>query len=141
MRGYPRISEGAGSDVRNADQVVRDQFARRLYKALVNRGWTQSELARNAGLTRNAVSAYINARNLPTPANLEVLAKALRVAGEDLLPPIGEIMTEPTAPIETCSFREVDGGKARLQVNKVVSMNTALEVIQMINRDQAKPSD
>lgn len=141
MRGYPRTSEGSASDNRNGDQIVREQFAKRLYRALINKGWTQSELARQANLTRNAVSTYMRAQALPTPNNLEALAKALGVAPEELLPPVGQVLAEPVMPIDVCSFKEVGSGQARLQVNKIVSTDTALEVVQLINRDRTQTSD
>jgi transcriptional regulator with XRE-family HTH domain len=126
---------------RNGDQLIRDQFAKRLYHAIVNKAWTQSELARRSGLTRNAVSTYVTARALPTPANLDALAKALGVAADELLPPVRDALAPATATIETCSFREVEGGQARLQVNKIVPMDTALEVIRLVNSDKAKSAN
>lgn len=141
MRGYPRNSEDVLTGNRNGDQIIRDQFAKRLYRAIVNKGWTQSELARQANLTRNAVSTYVTARTLPTPSNLDALAKALGVAAEELLPPVAEALAPAVSAIETCSFREVEGGQARLQVNKIVSMDTALEVIRLVNSDKAKTAN
>lgn len=141
MRGYPKDASGSTSDNRDGDQIVRDQFSRRLYKALVAKGWTQSELARQVGFQRAAISSYIQARSLPTPANLSKLGKALGMAPEELLPPVGEVLADVAAPLDAFSFKEVGNGQVRLQVNKIVSMPTAMEVIGLINRDQTKPAD
>lgn len=141
MRGYPKDATGSLTDNRDGDQVVRDQFSRRLYKAIVEKGWTQAELARQVNFNRAAISSYITARSLPTPSNLTKLAKVLDMAPEELLPPVGEVMADPTAPVDACSFKEVGDGQVRLQVNKIVSMEAALEVIGLVNRDRAKAAN
>lgn len=141
MRGYPKDATGSTSDNRDGDQVVRDQFSRRLYKALIDKGWTQAELARRVSFNRAAISSYITARSLPTPSNLAKLAKVLDMAPEELLPPVGEVMADMAAPLDACSFKEVGDGQVRLQVNKIVSMEAALEVLGVVNRDRAKAAN
>ena len=63
-----------------------EEFARRLYDAIRERGWNQSDLARAAGLKRDAISTYINARHRPSPEALDRLSQALGVRPEDLMP-------------------------------------------------------
>ena len=52
------------------------EFGKRVYKAVVDMGITQSELARMSGLGRDSVSQYIRGTAVPTPVNLAKLAKA-----------------------------------------------------------------
>src|SRR5882724_3239721 len=57
--------------------LAKDEFARRLYKLMVDRGWRQADLARHAALPRNAISVYLRGASLPNPESLKALAKAL----------------------------------------------------------------
>lgn len=138
MRGYPKDASGSLADNRDGDQVVKNQFSRRLYNALVAKGLTQSELARRAGLNRAAVSSYATARSLPNPANLAALAKVLDQAPEELLPPIGELTAESATHIDASSYKDVGGGNARLQINKIVPTKLALEILRMVSDGSAK---
>src|SRR5688572_29787045 len=73
--------------------AIKQDFSRRLSKALRDKGWSQSELARHAGkytkkgkLGRYSVSLYVKGRMLPQPERLNAIAKALGVKAEELLP-------------------------------------------------------
>ena len=55
-----------------------------LYASLKKLGWTQAELAKRAGVSKNAVATAINLRNKPLPSNLDRIQKALAKAGEFL---------------------------------------------------------
>jgi transcriptional regulator with XRE-family HTH domain len=62
-----------------AQESIKQQFGQRLSTFLVQRGWTQSELARRAGLGRDAISTYVRGTAHPEPQNLLKIAKALGV--------------------------------------------------------------
>lgn len=66
--------------------LVKAEFAKRLYAAIHERGWTQSEFARNCDLARDAVSTYVRGRSIPSPVALEKMARVLSRRPEDLLP-------------------------------------------------------
>lgn len=66
--------------------LVKEEFAKRLYAKIADRGWTQSEFARNCDLARDAVSTYVRGRSMPSPQALAKMAAVLGVKPEDLLP-------------------------------------------------------
>lgn len=49
------------------------------------RGWTQAELARRLGITRNGVNSWEQGLSMPSPACLVDLAKAFSVSTDYLL--------------------------------------------------------
>ncbi|MBM3530512.1 MAG: helix-turn-helix transcriptional regulator [Alphaproteobacteria bacterium] len=74
-------------------EAVRQEFARRLQRMMIAKGWNQSELARRAApympdkaMVRDSISKYIRARSLPGPLALTALSKALGCQPDDLLP-------------------------------------------------------
>lgn len=139
MRGYPKDTSNSLSDNRDGDQIVKDAFAKRLYRAIVDKGLTQSEVARRAGLNKAAISSYATARSLPTPTNLNKLAKVLEVAPEELLPPIGDLVNDNPVHIDVASMKAVgDGGLSRLQINKIIPTPMALDILRLVSQDNAK---
>lgn len=51
----------------------------------VARGWTQSELARRLGVTRNGVNSWEQGLSIPSPGCLVELAKTFSVSTDYLL--------------------------------------------------------
>ena len=49
------------------------------------RGWTQAELARRLGVTRNGVNSWEQGLSMPSPACLVELAKVFSVSADYLL--------------------------------------------------------
>lgn len=84
-----QLPANAGSD------LARVEFGKRLQRAMMDKGFSQSELARVASLQlgkhfgRDSVSQYIRGETLPNPERLAALARALGVSDEDLLPSRG----------------------------------------------------
>src|SRR2546421_644291 len=78
--------------------LAKEEFARRLYKLMIERGWRQADLARHAGLPRNAISIYMRGVSLPTPENLKKLASAFDMKPEVLLPNYTESAIERDNP-------------------------------------------
>ncbi len=66
--------------------AVRADFARRLQARFISRGWSQSELARQSGVSRANISSYVRAKSSPGPAHLKALARALECQPCDLIP-------------------------------------------------------
>ena len=64
---------------------IRRQLARNVKRLRQARGWSQEELADEAGLHRTYVSGIERGVRNPTIAIVAVLAKALAVAPADLL--------------------------------------------------------
>jgi transcriptional regulator with XRE-family HTH domain len=115
--------------------LTKQEFGRRLYKLLIQKGWTQSELARQAGLSRDSVSTYVRGSSLPEPLNLERLAKALDVTTTDLLPNHAEAAIDEDVPSLELRVSTVNGSLSYLRVNRLVSTPTAMKVLEILNSD------
>jgi transcriptional regulator with XRE-family HTH domain len=61
-------------------------FSQRLYKAMLDKGWRQAELSRQAGVDRHAISEFVRGDRFPTARELTSLSRALGVRPEDLAP-------------------------------------------------------
>lgn len=121
------------------------QFADRLTEKMLDRGWKQADLARAAfgetvnsrGQTvaagRDKVSSYIRGRSWPTPQNLQKLADALGCLVTELAPDI-HAATIDRRPHELSMFQAPGRpGKAHLQVNKLVPVELAAEIISKLS--------
>ncbi|WP_439392600.1 helix-turn-helix domain-containing protein [Bradyrhizobium sp. PMVTL-01] len=104
---------------------------------MLDKGWRQADLARQAGIPRNAVSVYIRAASLPTPANLEKLAKALDVKPEQLLPNYTESAIERDNPELEFRVSPADPSKAWLRINRLVHTSTAIKIFSLLDADDA----
>ena len=49
------------------------------------RGWTQAELARRMGITRNGINSWEQGLSMPSPSSLVELAKIFSVSNDYLL--------------------------------------------------------
>jgi len=124
--------------------VVKREFGQRLRRLMVQKGLSQTELARAAAkftpdksFGRDLVSSYISGRYVPNPINLEALANALGVRPEELLPQAASLPRrgEATPPFD---IRVLGDNRTSLRVNQVVSLTVALKVAQLINDDTKK---
>ena len=68
------------------NEEARRAFAIRLAEELDSKGWTQSDLARRAGISKDAVSTYVRGRSIPTGEFLDRISNALEVDKAELLP-------------------------------------------------------
>jgi transcriptional regulator with XRE-family HTH domain len=115
---------------------VRAAFARRLLNARVKKGLNQSELARAAAIHsgtfgRDSISKYEKGLHLPTPIQLDALAKALNVPPSELLPQnpgIAEVMEPGMRP----AFRTIDDDTMWLRVNQAVPRELGMKIIAML---------
>ena len=121
--------------------LTKQEFAKRLYRLMLKRGWNQSELARRADLPRDSVSTYIRAKVMPTPQSAERLATALGVAPEELLPNYVESAIEEDTPSLEMKVSVNAPSKAWLRVNRLVSLATAARVIDLIEAENAADAD
>lgn len=117
--------------------LTKQEFGRRLYTLMIGRGWNQSELARQADLPRDSISTYVRGRTLPTPKSLQALAKALGMTPADLLPNAVESAVDEDMPSIEMRVSTSAPGAAWLRVNRLVSLQTAAEVIRIIEADRA----
>ena len=126
------------------NELVLQEFARRLYELMVARGWTQSELARRAfgtttnkdGYTvakgRDRIGVYIKGRSYPDPKNLKALADAFGMAPEDLAPDITAAAIDREKP--EVAIQQVPGqrGRVHLKVDMLVPAALAAKVYALL---------
>ena len=62
-----------------------EETAKRLKKAMLDKGLTQQELCNQSGVTKSSISHYINGHNVPDNFQAYKLAKVLDVAPEWLM--------------------------------------------------------
>lgn len=113
------------------------EFGRRLQQYTAEKGWSQADLARAATkflgkdkvFRRDSLSLYMRGAQMPGPARLHALCRALGIKQEDLIPPDTSDTPPPLAmkPIG-------DGGNVWLQINQAVSMKTALEIAGLLKK-------
>lgn len=116
--------------------LTKQEFGRRIYSLMIQKGWNQSELARRAGIPRDSVSTYVRGRSFPTPKSLHALAKALGVATADILPNSIESAIDQDAPSLEMKVSTSAPDAAWLRVNRLVTLRTAARVIEMIQTDR-----
>jgi transcriptional regulator with XRE-family HTH domain len=135
-RGFHNEPPGAAPPPGVPRDQIKIDFAKRLQKAMIDKGWNQSELARRASnylpkgqtLGRDNVSHYVRAVALPRPTQLAALAKSLGLSPADLLPTI------PSASQKAPPFdmRQLEDGNVWLRVNQPVSFDQALKIMQIL---------
>lgn len=121
-----------------SDAALKREFAKRLLNAMSGHGWNGSEVARRASkyheVTRDNVSNYLNGKQLPGPAKLNALAKALGMEIAELLP---HRRPESSLPAPT-QMRDLGNGRAHLNIDRVVPFKLALEILRMIEQTNGK---
>lgn len=142
----PAIDSHMGGDATNQSEtrvkhLTKQEFARRLRHMLTERKWSQSEFARRAGLTRDAVSTYCRADSFPGEANLAKMAEALGIPMEQLLPNKIETAIDRDVPSMSMKESSTYPGQTWLQINRMVRTRTALKVMTLLNDDDAAVSE
>lgn len=135
----------------SASQMVFAEFARRLQAAMQAKGWNQSELARacekhlpkaskgqiqNLNFGRDRISHYVRGVSLPRPESLAVIAKALGVEQDELMPPLGV----PSAGGDRPAFQMQSAGDGRvfLSINRTMSMALAMQIAGLLNEEDGQ---
>ena len=117
--------------------LTKQEFARRVYRLMRGKGWTQSELSRRAGIPRDSISVYIRARSLPEHGNLLKLAEALGVEPDQLLANKTEAAIDADFPAFEMRVSPGAPDKAWLRVNRLVGRSTALRIATLLENDDA----
>lgn len=115
----------------------KEQFGRRLYSRMLDMGWNQSELARQAGLPRDSISTYVRGKSLPTPLSLKKLADALHTRPEVLLPNSTEQAIDKDSPAMEMKVSTADPTKAWLRVNRMVTLPNAAKIMGILSEDMS----
>lgn len=127
------------------ERLEVENFARKLHKHMVERGMSQSDLARAAfgtttdprGYTvarsRDRISSYLRGASLPDPINLQKIADALGINKEELAPDLTASAVERENPELALTAIAGHSDKVLLRVNKLVPLQVAARVISMIS--------
>lgn len=127
------------------EMLSRQEFARRLQALMLKKGWNQAELAKRAFGTitdkrgyetpqgKDSVSGYLAAKRMPGPKKLALLAKALDVEPEELLP--NALAAAADREHLSFSMRELAGhsGKVWVTVDRLLPTSTAIKIAALIN--------
>jgi transcriptional regulator with XRE-family HTH domain len=138
---YHNVPPGSAPPHGAPPEAIRMDFARRLQAALVDRGWTQSELARrvapllkNSRLGRDNISKYVRGRVLPLPAALAAIAKVLEMESHDLLPvgraPSAVESEQPPMSIQTLG----EGEMGWIKLNMALPFDVILEIRALVRK-------
>ncbi len=114
----------------NSNKEVKEKFARKLQKAMLDKGWNQSELARRAGMGRDNISGYLKGKILPGTKKLKQLADALSLPPSALLEDV-VLRDEPDTPLLEVSRR--DNGMVVIRIVQVVPMPVAVKIMELLN--------
>lgn len=116
----------------NNREAVKVEFAKRLFHAIHERGWTQSEFARHCGLNRDAVSTYVRGKSFPSPQALQAMADVLNMKPEQLLPNYFESAASKVEP--TVELKELPGGEGYmwLRLNVRLPKKVAMQVFSIV---------
>lgn len=126
------------------DQLTKQEFGRRLQKALHDRNWSQADLVRaieeatGDKMGRDAISTYINGRSFPTPSSLNKLCKALDMTREELFPNALIAATQDENPAFEMRAAAGQIGKAWVRVNRMMSFETAAKIAALLNEEDAR---
>lgn len=137
-RAYYNSAPSASISPLAPRDAVKAEFAKRLQRAFVAKGWNQSELARRAedqlppgeSFGRYNISTYIRGKSLPGPTHLKALCDALGCAPEDLLPARG--VQSAGADVPPLDVRDIGDGTVWLRVNQAVPWSDAIKVMQIL---------
>lgn len=135
--------------------VERIEFAKKLINLMRDNNLNQSELARKAGMTRDAVSSYCRARSMPEPPNLARLAAALnvepsyfqldvnrvaeRMGSPDVFDPrsVGQQMLPSTTPAKFSMSIDGDGNAIVSIHNAVMPIDKATELLSFFKKQES----
>ena len=143
-RRLPPAPAGAAGRTR-VMQMELEQFASRLQHLRTEKGWSQSDLAREVwgeletragrkvAKNRDRISTYEMGKSWPDPHNLMKIANALGVSPEDLAPDITAATVDRQNPEIALIAVAGHHDKVHLKVNKLVSMNIATMIMQLLD--------
>ncbi len=110
-------------------QKIKQEFARKLQKAMLEKGWNQSELARRAGMGRDNISGYMSGRILPGAKKLKQLADALSLPPSALLEGV-ILRDEPDTPMLEIKQNEDDTVVMRFV--QTVPLSVAMKIMELL---------
>lgn len=119
-------------------------FARRLYRHMNAKGWTNSDLARSVwgertnargyveAKGRDRISVYLKGETIPEATTLKMLAEALGVDEADLCP--SRLKSALAWEPQSVSLAVAPGhpDKGRLQIDRIIPFTLAAKIISLL---------
>lgn len=111
-----------------AREARKRQFIERVRELMTARGWSQSDLARAAGVGPDRISKYLAGVSLPRIEHARRIAVALGV-------PVSELALRYDAPLASQVTLDFEGGWAVLNVRELrLRLDDAAEVIALLEK-------
>jgi len=137
MTARSRLSGPTLLDLGAPAEAVKADFARRLQKALNEKGWNQSDLARAADIGRDSVSVYLRGKSLPGQKHLTSISNALGLSQDDLLPGASDAATVKNELTALDIKQTSAAGRVWLKVNRSVSLGQLAKIIAILDSEPA----
>ena len=115
--------------------LTKQEFGKRLYRFMLDKGWRQADLHRAAGLPKDSISSYIRGRTFPTHASALKLSKALGVPVEEIMPNHMAGAIADDDPEFEFKVSPSDPKRAWLKVNRAVSFEIGVKIATLLNDD------
>lgn len=112
--------------------LSKQEFGRRLYGLINDRGWSQSDCARHAGLPRDSISSYVNGKSFPTPRSLKLLADVFGLQPHDLLPNAAENAIDRDFPAFELKISATAPNMAWVRINRAMPTQLAMKIAALI---------
>ena len=128
-----RSAPGPDNTVDLSQKVLtKQEFGKRLFALMMEKGMNQSDLARAAKLGRDSISTYVRGRSAPSPQNLDKLCAALSVSPDELYPNYAANAAAIEEPV--LQLKQVNDGTDMmwLHINMKVDAQKAIEVMQIL---------
>lgn len=125
-------------------QAQRDEFARRLQTAMLNKGLSNSDLARavwgetedskgyKVARNRDRVAVYLAGKGFPEMGTLHKLAGVLGVSKEDLAPHVTMVAVDRERPAFSMTMAPGQGTEADVQLNMRLPLSVAVQISQLV---------
>jgi transcriptional regulator with XRE-family HTH domain len=121
--------------------LTRQEFGQRLFNLMIDHGWSQAELGRQADISRDAISNYIRGNYLPEPVNIKKLADAFKIKPEDLLPNVAEteikMVSAPALEVRTGA----DPTTSWVKINRLIRSSELPKLLQAIEEASVKTGE
>jgi transcriptional regulator with XRE-family HTH domain len=115
----------------NTDHA-KEEFGEKLRHYMNQRGWNQSDLARESDLRRDAISTYVRGKVWPDPSNLRKLADALQVAPNDLIKGMSDVPNSSSSRTPMVEIQQTGENEIFLRINRSVSLEQAAQILAIL---------
>jgi len=142
--GPPSTSEPLVSAGVEDEASARAEMGRRIQKLLLEKSWSQSDLARaafgsttdsrryNVARNREIVSQAIQGKSKPSPLSLQRMAQALGVKPQDLYPAMEREAIESAPANLEFKVSHNDATKGWLKVNRMVTIDQFAKIMAIL---------